>query len=902
MRGDCIRLVTEAAAKVGKTLSQADFRNIEVRVRDARKQNKLDDPDRYNNLTDGEQVREAGERAAREIVAEKARKAKGIAETIRLRAEADAYVDARVMGVKDKDGKYVGGGMSATEAVNRLMGNNQDARTGKKTMEQLSDGVANFFNGKMRRIEEFTAKYAGFWSDKKSMDDLQSELHDKPTRNVLAAEMAKLWKEDIAEPIRRQKNELGADVGRLRKGGYDPQVWDSHKVAATNLYEFLSDMRQWTDRSQYLNNAIEPMKDTEFNALFGPIHQTLATDGAIKPALERGGGGIKNRGSEHRVIHFKDADSAKAAYEKYGRSHIVDRMVAHVSQSSKQIAALKMFGPNAEAVVKSLYDAAERRDAAAGHNVAVTKANRYVGEATFKLAAGLMGSSGNPEVSAKWQIARTVQAIMKMGSTPVKALTDAKNIIATAKAWGLPSPVAQWLKTGAQVWSDRELRRFLRYQGSGTQTLAHNLSRVTDDIMGHGRSAVVANSFFKAIGLNALDTGRRNANDNMLMHHIGDLAKAHESVAHVEKVDKMSAQQLRASGVTDKAWAVWRAAMGQKDLPFNMLSPDAIMKIPDAALAHIGTSAKPAVPYIKAVEAKPQRTEVDPDTGRITVRDRVLAQPGQKAQPAQPFKADKPDQLRRDAAQELAGVTARYTNTVVPLLGLRQRGMVESMLHSLGGSHFGELAKSSLWFKSFPLADFANHWQRAMSMPTTKSKISYLATVYASSLVLGGVVQQIYTMISGHNPENIKDPKFAARALIVGGGIPLYAEMLINAWATPYRESIADQLGPLFSDLEKVVKIAQDKTAKEGETRSEMGGDVVRLLRGDSGNIWYLKAALDHLLFQRVADHYSPGYAQRVQKKYEKDYGAGGFWWPPSSAATMTKPQAPNLKTAIGRQ
>ena len=85
-------------------------------------------------------------------------------------------------------------------------------------------------------------------------------------------------------------------------------------------------------------------------------------------------------------------------------------------------------------------------------------------------------------------------------------------------------------------------------------------------------------------------------------------------------------------------------------------------------------------------------------------------------------------------------------------------------------------------------------------------------------------------------------------------------------------------------------------------------------MRGNTpgASLFYIKATLDHFIFQRLQDFYSPGYAGRMQERVQKFYGSGQ-WWAPSTAASpaeilsgsgrgITTPQQPNLSTALGSQ
>jgi hypothetical protein len=46
------------------------------------------------------------------------------------------------------------------------------------------------------------------------------------------------------------------------------------------------------------------------------------------------------------------------------------------------------------------------------------------------------------------------------------------------------------------------------------------------------------------------------------------------------------------------------------------------------------------------------------------------------------------------------------------------------------------------------------------------------------------------------------------------------------------------------------------------------------------GNMWYTKAALDHLLWQNVMEMLSPGYLASIRSRTMKEYGQD-WWWSP---------------------
>ncbi|KAK6697397.1 hypothetical protein SNK04_014149 [Fusarium graminearum] len=157
-----------------------------------------------------------------------------------------------------------------------------------------------------------------------------------------------------------------------------------------------------------------------------------------------------------------------------------------------------------------------------------------------------------------------------------------------------------------------------------------------------------------------------------------------------------------------------------------MLTPDSIYRIPDAKLAGLG----------------------DPAT------------------------------LREDAATRLLGVVLEETDVAVIEPGAKERAMMMTGLQR--GTWKGELTRSFFLFKSFPIAMMTRHIQRGWSMPTGTGRAAYLATLIASTTVMGAVSMQISDMLSGRDPRDMTDPRFGIAAMLKGGSLGLYGDFLFS--------------------------------------------------------------------------------------------------------------------------
>lgn len=77
------------------------------------------------------------------------------------------------------------------------------------------------------------------------------------------------------------------------------------------------------------------------------------------------------------------------------------------------------------------------------------------------------------------------------------------------------------------------------------------------------------------------------------------------------------------------------------------------------------------------------------------------------------------------------------------------------------------------------------------------------------------------------------------------------------------------------------------------------GAEALRFARSHLPyiNLWYGKAALDHMLLHGLQENMSPGYLARQRTRHQKDWG-GSYWWEPG--ADFNDMRAPDMGAAVG--
>lgn len=185
-------------------------------------------------------------------------------------------------------------------------------------------------------------------------------------------------------------------------------------------------------------------------------------------------------------------------------------------------------------------------------------------------------------------------------------------------------------------------------------------------------------------------------------------------------------------------------------------------------------------------------------------------------------------------------------------------------------------------------------------MIATNSNLPVTSTTLAGAMLL-----QTREVLAGKDPIAMLDEdwqKFWMRAIIAGGGLGIYGDFLYGVTETRYGsgplEAISGPtLGPLL-ELGIVQPLQAIKKNLEGK-ESHLLAQSLQDLKGfvPFGNVWYGKAAMEHLVWHQVMEALSPGYLAAMRSRTQRQTGQQ-WWWQPGE---LTPERAPDLDKAIER-
>lgn len=447
-------------------------------------------------------------------------------------------------------------------------------------------------------LEGMRPKMFGLFGGRKSEMDLVKELYGKSSGNADAEQYAKAWKK-TAEMLRVRFNRAGGGVAKLETWAL-PQSHSVRKIQDAKFDQWFRDVDNLLDKKAYEKMPPETYKNT-----MKKIYTSLASDGTIKLQTK---GPLKhlrkfgNRHQEHRLLHFKDAESWMQYHKQYGKSsRAIDAMEGYIEMMARDIAAVETFGPNPDGAFRLLANKVQKK---AG-NRSVTNGAQNM----YDLALG-KDFGGNVKAGDYGKIIRNLQNV-KLHSAPLSAISDPVFMAITNAINGLPviKPMLRYLKnlsTGSV--GDRALATRFYLNADFVVNRAASLYRYSE-ATGFGLSAKIADASVRLTGLNHMTYSAKYAFGLEFLSYLGSM-----TTKPYKGLNKRLRASMKRYGIDDVDWEDMRkaihevkgvryidpSAMPREDLSMKvagMINAETLYAVPESNLrvrAFLGGSRLPA--------------------------------------------------------------------------------------------------------------------------------------------------------------------------------------------------------------------------------------------------------------------------------------------------------------------
>ena len=757
-------------------------------------------------------------------------------------------------------------GMSRIDAVSRLVANRADGKMNEKSVENRFYGYeSNAFRKLTDTWSALGNDFLGFVQNTDKIKLLIREMRGEDTGDAMAKKGAKAWL-DLAEQMRTTFNDIGGMIGKLEDWAF-PQHHSQEKVARAGKETWINDVMPIIDRPKYVDDAGTVRSEGWLRDFLSNAYDTISQNGynKLEPGQYKGTGALANRNAEMRSIHFKDADSYINYWAKYGEKTFPDILLSHVSGLAHDMAFIDRFGPGADANFRAILDRAVKNEA----KLRPTELNQkgFLGLRTgikgevvraqklWDSASGKVQPIENYAMARAFDTMRNLNVAGKLGSAFwMSAVGDKVMVEAMSNLNQLPVMKTWATELRTLAPGSKEFKDNLRRSGLMADQMKNVLGKWGDQMGDSSLTGKLAAANMKISGMNWINEGRRGAWGASLMDTLGRMT----DTMNFKDATSTDMHLMKTFGIKEGDWNVWKLAQKEDFGGGNdkMLTPDSISRITDEQLKQANIISQVATPKEAA-------------------------------------------RVRQDAIITLLGSINSESRNAVVEPGWRERAQMYTGMNR--GTLPGELWRAFLQFKSFPIAQFERMWDVSMSRQSTGGKIGTLATIMAMQTLAGGMILQIQNLLAGKDPQSIPDWKFGLQSFMKGGALGIYGDFFYGINQTRYGTGLLEAAaGPTIgSGLDVITSTLQAAQDKAQGKQTHLGAKLAQTAKSfiPANNLWYTKAATDHIIFQNIQEALSPGYLANMQAKTQRDYHQG-WWWTPGETAPSRQPDMSNM----GRQ
>lgn len=696
-------------------------------------------------------------------------------------------------------------------------------------------------------IERHRRNLIGRPQDKTGLLDFVRERHGQSTGNATAKVLSDAVGQSF-EWLRLRFNRNGGDIGFRSDFGL-PHQYDAMRVRLAGREQF---------RTRFLEElAPERMVDPLTGGAFTPERLSEFIDAAFDNIRSNGlsgeGGGngarsLANRRSDPRFFVFKDGDAWLRIAKDFGSGNPFEQVLSHIHGMSRDIAMMERFGPNPAASWRRGMDQADRGVATGpeGNAQIVTGTSRskrraeklwdyMTGDLTVPILPdgdGFLAKAGRFGLNALHGT-RDVITSAFLGGAQLTSIADLNTQFFARRINALPvtSMIGGYLKQLNPL--DATDRRRAIYLLGGMRDATRSMmsiARYYGETHGPRWSQVLADGTLRVTGLNKFFEAGHRL-------FIDDYAKqmALERGLAFDQLPEGRREAFERHGITPEDWDVIRSAETYKEGRIEW------------------------VDWHRVGEADSQ------------VSDRML------------------DMLLKEARSAVIEADAE----------------THAMLRfDRPGSAAGEIGANTLQFKSFTVALMMDQARRVGEIAERKggaAAAKYAASFVVGMTLFGAATIQLRELAKGKDmrpmfrEDGLPDPEFWVEALAQSGGLGIFSDLIGTITEERVDGLVKLAAGPVVQAADDALQLGKSFIPDEnGETKA--GREVTRFARRytPGTTIWYLRAALDRLVWDELGERLDPDYWRQRERLEESAAEAGqGYYWRPGEPRPDRLPALP---------
>lgn len=682
------------------------------------------------------------------------------------------------------------------------------------------------------------------------------ELHLQETGDGVAKEAARAI-EAVREDFRRMFNAYGGDIGKLADYGI-PHTHDAARLLKGGKDAWINEIARRLDWTRiedhqtgrpFAEEGRLPPADRQQEFL-GEIYDTITSGGwnTREPSMATGGRALYNQRADHRVLHFNSADDWMAYNVKFGASDPFSAMIGGLHGMARDVALMRVLGPNPRLGLDYAAQVAEKRVAGTGKAQARVRKSAILTRTMLTHQDGRANSPYNIGWARFFGGVRQYLTAAQLGSATLSAVTDLHTVRVAAAHIGMNanSVTARQMQLVASS-ATRETAARMGYVADTLANAGAGAARFLGDSFGTELGQRMSDFTMRASGLSYWTDMTRTA---FQMEFAGFLAE--NAGRAFDAIDAPLRQLFQERGITPADWD-------------RLRDPDHMFTAENGA-----TFLAPS--YWRESQAQVQyRGSSRAETEGLATRLQMLIE----------------EQLE----------------VAVPSTSLEARSHV--MMNNTPGSIPGEMVRSLLMYKSFALSLTLNQLRRFNAIPTGRGKAAYAAKMSVGLVLLGAVAIQLKQIAKGRDPRPMDDTAFWKAAIFQGGGLGIFGDFFTskeNRMGGGFAQTLAGPVVGLADDIGDLTSGPLMRAAN-GENVN-LGREVANFARYNTpvaSSLWYQRLAFDRMVadqLQRFLDPDAERSWRRQERKRERELRNKTWWERGEYFAT----RAPDLSNALEEQ
>lgn len=648
----------------------------------------------------------------------------------------------------------------------------------------------------------------------------------QPAIANLAKAIARLQQDALAK-----KQSHGSPVkelaGRIARASNNPAKMTGHKD------EWVKYMADNLDRER----SFKGLNDEQFKAaLEREFHEITMgrtdvniADGNVGVL---GAGDVGKRLAAHREFHFKEPQHFAEYNRRFGHGSLIASVAMELAKDASDIGVMHNWGSEPDKVYTSWKQGVKKK--LAGNQEALEKFNAAEADldVMYKTMRGVSDAPGRSSGAKVVREGRSLIGSTRLGraiflAVPSDIINTALRVQNTQGENFLASfskTLVDWAGTFASPETKTKALRDLRYM---MQDYAGQ--HAADSGLKPGWFSKAHGLLWKYSGMN-----REAAVMAEVMARKTQTSLAEMAGSDLKSLNRYQQQQLKRFGFDESRWDVVR--LGLEDVQGRkMMTAEAIAAIPDSKFE---AAAKSSGLKMDGNEGKANllRYRLETEAGYI-----ALLQDNIRLATTTPGNREKAFLLGGTTEDQTWGMFTRLMTQFLATPLMLHQEMIRHTINAGGKDSF-----------------FASLATPSGTMGIVTRMTALLGAGYATSVLVA--------LHDGLTPPDPTDPQTITESFVRGGGAAMWSDYMIGNYDKTVKQELGVKaLGPVVGHAVDTWDIFE-KSLKKGEPQYGQAINVlIKTIPGQ--NLWWSRAALDSLFFQRMQEWAAPGTARREEKR-----------------------------------